>query len=63
MLCNLIVLRNCVKKLNCVVENLVEKGRSNCLSYFTTRDARRFVYPRIMDGSGHMSGASSTCGN
>ncbi len=64
MLCNLIVLKNCVKKLNCVIENLVErKEGTNCLTYFTTRDARRFVYPQIMDGSGHMGGANSTCGN
>jgi hypothetical protein len=52
--------------LNCVVENLVgrkEKKRTNYLFYFTTRIARQFVYPRIMDGSGHMGGGDSTCGN
>ncbi len=27
------------------------------------RNARQFVYPRIMDGSGHMGGGDSTCGN
>jgi hypothetical protein len=61
------VLLNCVKKLNSVVENLVgrrkEKKRTNCLFCFTTRNARQFVYPRIMDGSGHMGGGDSTCGN
>ncbi len=67
MLCNLIVLLNCVKKLNYVVENLVgrrkENNRTNCLFCFTTKNARQFVYPRIMDGSGHMVGRYSTCGN
>ncbi len=64
MLCNLIVLKNCVKELNCVVENLVGKKEiTNYLSYFITRDARSFVYPQIMDGNGHMGGANSTCGN
>jgi hypothetical protein len=52
------VLWNCVEKLNCVVKNLVgrkkEKKRTNCLFCFTTRDARKFVYSRIMDGSAHM---------
>ncbi len=58
---------NCVEKLNCVVENLVrrrkEKKRTNYLFCFTTRNARQFVYPRIIDGSGHMGGGDSTCGN
>jgi len=27
------------------------------------RNARQFVYPRIMDGNGHMGGGDSTCGN
>ncbi len=27
------------------------------------RNARQFVYPRIMDGSGHMGGGDSTCGD
>ncbi len=61
------MLWNCVKKLNCVVENLVgrgkEKKRINCLFCFTTKNVRQFVYPRIMDGSGHMGGGDSTCGN
>ncbi len=61
------MLWNCVEKLNCVVENLVgrkkEKKRTNCLFCFTTRDARQFVYPRIMDGSGHMGGRDSTYGS
>ncbi len=51
---------------NCVVENFVgrkEKERTNDLFCFTTRNARQFVYPRIMDGSGHMGGGDSTCGN
>ncbi len=56
VLCNLIVLLNYVEKLNCVIENLVgrkkEKKRTNCLFCFTTRD-----------GSGHMGGGYSTCGN
>ncbi len=67
MLCNLIVLLNCVEKLNCVVENLMgrkkEKEKTNCLFCFTTRNARQFVDPLIMDGSGHMGGKDSTCGN
>jgi len=67
VLCNLIVLWNCVEKLNCVVKNLVgrkkEKKRTNCLFCFTTRDARKFVYSRIMDGSAHMGGRYSTCGS
>ncbi len=68
MLCNLIMLWNCVEKLNCVVENLVgrkkeKKRKTNCLFCFTTRDARQFVYPRIMDGSGHMGGRDSTYGS
>ncbi len=61
------MLRNCVEKLNCVVENLVgrkkEKKRTNCLFCFTTRDARQFVYSRIIDGNGHMGGRDSTCGS
>jgi len=61
------VLCNCVEKLNCVVENLVgrrkEKKRTNCLFCFITGNAKQFVYPRIMDGSGHMGGGDSTCGN
>jgi len=61
------VLLNCVEKLNSIVENLVgrrkEKKRTNCLFYFTMRNARQFVYPRIIDGSGHMGGGDSTCGN
>ncbi len=61
------MLLNCVDKLNSVVENLVEtrkeKKRINCLFCFTTRNARQFVYPRIMDGSGHMGGGDSTCAN
>jgi hypothetical protein len=52
---------------NCVVKNLVgrkkEKKRTNCLFCFTTRDARKFVYSRIMDGSAYMGGRYSTCGN
>jgi len=52
---------------NCVIENLVgrrkEKKRTNCLFCFTTKNAKQFVYPRIMDGSGHMGGGDSTCGN
>jgi len=59
-MCNLIVLFNCVEKLICVVENLVEKRKEKkrktiCFG-FTTKNAKRFVYPRIMDGSGHMGG-------
>ncbi len=61
------MLLNCVEKLNCVVENLVgrrkEKKRTNCLFCFTTRNARQFIYPQIMDGSGHMGGRDSTCGS
>ncbi len=60
------MLLNCVEKLNCVVENFVgrkEKERINYLFCFTTRNARQFVYPRIMDGSGHMGGGDSTFGN
>jgi len=61
------MLLNCVEKLNCVVENLVgrrkEKEKTNCLFCFTTRNARQFVDPQIMDGSGHMGGRYSTCGN
>jgi hypothetical protein len=61
------VLWNCVEKLNCVVKNLVgrkkKKKRTNCLFCFTTRDARKFVYSRIMDGSAHMGGRYSTCGS
>jgi hypothetical protein len=58
--------RNLIVLLNCVVENLVgrkEKKRTNYLFCFTTRNARQFVYPRIMDGSGHMGGGDSTCGD
>ncbi len=61
------MLLNCVEKLNCVVENLVgrrkEKKRTNFLFCFTMRNARQFVYPQIMDGSGHMGGGDSICGN
>jgi hypothetical protein len=60
------VLWNCVEKLNCVVENLVgrrkEKERTNCLFCFITKNARQFVYSRIMDGNGHMGARDSTCG-
>ncbi len=63
----LIVLLNCVEKINCVIENLVgrrkEKKRTNCLFCFITRNTRQFVYPRIMDRSGHMGEGYSTCGN
>ncbi len=52
-----------LKNLIVLLKIWLKKERTNCLSYFTTRDARRFVYPRIMDGSGHMGGANSTCGN
>ncbi len=58
---------NYVEKLNCVVENLMERKKkrkiTTCLFCFTTRNARQFVYPRIMDGSGHMGGGDSTFGN
>jgi len=61
------VLLNYVEKLNCVVENLVgrrkERKRTTCLFCFTTRNARQFVYPRIMDGSGHMGGGDLTFSN
>jgi hypothetical protein len=62
VLCNLIGL------WNCVIENLVGKGKKRkkktiCLFCFTTRNARQFVYPRIMDGNGHMGGGDSTFGN
>ncbi len=60
------MLRNLIVLWNCVVENFVgrkEKERTNDLFCFTTRNARQFVYPRIMDGSGHMGGGDSTCGN
>jgi hypothetical protein len=61
------VLLNCVEKFNYVVENLVErrkeKKRTTCLFCFTMRNARQFVYPRIMDGNGHIGGGDSTCGN
>jgi hypothetical protein len=61
------VLCNCVEKLNCVVENLVgrrkKKKRTNYLFCFTMRNVKQFVYPRIMDGSGHMGGGDSTCGD
>jgi hypothetical protein len=30
---------------------------------FKTRDARWFVYPRIMDKNDNMGGGDSTCGN
>jgi hypothetical protein len=63
----LIVLLNCVEKLNYVVENLVgrmkENKRTNCLFRFTTGNARQIVYPQIIDGSGHMGGGDSTCAN
>jgi len=53
--------------LNCVVENLVErrkeKKRTTCLFCFTTRNARQFIYPRIMDGSDHTGGRDLTFGN
>ncbi len=66
-LCCGIVLLNCVEKLNCVVENLVgrkkEKKRTNNLFCFTTRNARQFVYPQIMDGSCHTGGGDSTYAN
>ncbi len=66
-LCCGIVLLNCVEKLNCVVENLVGKRKereiTTYLFCFTTRNARQFVYPRIMDGSGHMGGGGSTFGD
>ncbi len=43
-------------------ERKKEKKKTNYLFCFTMRNAR-FVYPRIMDGSGHMGGGDSTCGN
>ncbi len=51
---------------NCVVENLVGRKENKIKNYlfcFTTRNARQFVYPRIMDRSGHMGGGDSTCGD
>jgi len=58
-------LLNYVEKLNCVVENLVgrREKKNKLLFCFATRNARQFVYPRIMDGSGHMGGRDSTCGS
>ncbi len=61
------MLWNCVEKLNCVVENLVgrrkERKKTTCLFCFTKRNVKQFVYPRIMNGSGHMGGGDSTFGN
>ncbi len=61
------MLLNCVEKLNCVVENLVgrrkKKKRANYWFCFTTRNAKQFIYPRIMDGNGRMGGGDPTCGN
>jgi len=67
VLLNFVDKLNCVEKLNCVIENLVgrkkEKKRMNSLFCFTRRNVKQFVYPRIMDGSGHMGGGDSTCAN
>ncbi len=60
----------CRGKLDCVVENQLccgnfdgKKERKEESKLFVLRDARQFVYPRIMDGSGHLDGGGSTSGN
>jgi hypothetical protein len=44
VLCNLIVLWNCVKELNCVVENLVEKGKIKLFVLFYNEGCKAICY-------------------
>jgi hypothetical protein len=39
------------------------KERKKESKLFVLRNARQFIYPRIMDRSGHLGGGGSTSGN